>query len=276
MTYQELFRKYKIQLNKDQELAAIELIILEVNQLSKKDLVLNYSNQVAELEKTEELINRYLNGEPVQYLLGHAYFYGYKFFVTKDVLIPRFDSEILIESVLKHVDKIQAYRILDIGTGSGNLAITLKKLLPNAIIDAVDISKNALEVARKNAKYHQVDINFIQSDLFSNVSDKYDIIVSNPPYVRKDDLLSQYVLKEPKLALIAENEGLYYYETILRQIGRYLNDKYFVFFEIGINRDLKVKEYTKQYLGVDAKTYLDFNSIPRVVMIEGDNNENNI
>lgn len=275
MTYQELFQKYKTKLNKDQELSAIELIVLEVNKFSKQDLILNYNKQVSNLDKIETLISKYLNGEPVQYLLGYAYFYGDKFWVTKDVLIPRFDSEILIDVILKHVDKTKGYRILDIGTGSGNLAITLKKLLPNAIIDAVDISISALEVARKNARYHKVDINFIQSDLFSNVTCKYDLIVSNPPYVKKDDLLSQYVLQEPKLALIAENEGLYYYEKILKQISRYLNDKYLIFFEIGINQDSKVKEYAEKYLGAEAKIYLDFNSIPRVVMIEGDNNENN-
>lgn len=276
MTYQELFKKYTNQLNKDQERTAIELIVLEVNGLSKQGLILNYNNQVLHLKKTETLISEYFQGMPVQYLLGFTYFYGYKFFVSPAVLIPRFDSEILIEAVLEHLDKGQEYRILDIGTGSGNLAITLKKLLPKAIIEAVDISDSALELAKKNAKYHKVDINFIQSDLFSNVNNKYDIIISNPPYIRKEDLLSEYVLKEPKGALIAEEDGLYYYKTILKEINRYLNDKYLVFFEIGINQETKVTEYVRKYLGAKTKVYLDLNLIPRVVMTEGDKSENNI
>ena len=276
MTYQELFKKYTNQLDKDQELTAIKLIVLEVNKLTKEDLILNYNKEVLNLEKTEDLINKYLEGMPVQYLLGFTYFYGLKFFVNEAVLIPRFDSEILIEAVLEHLDVNKEYRVLDIGTGSGNLAITLKKLLPKIIIDAVDISASALEVARENAKYHKVDINFIQSDLFSNVKNKYDIIISNPPYVRKEDLLSEYVLKEPIGALSADDDGLYYYKTILKQISRYLNDKYLVFFEVGINQETKVKEYVRKYLKAKTKVYLDLNLIPRVVMIEGDKNENSI
>ena len=123
MTYQELFKKYTNQLNKDKERTAIELIVLEVNGLSKQDLILNYNNQVLHLKKTETLISEYLQGMPVQYLLGFTYFYGYKFFVSPAVLIPRFDSEILIEAVLEHLDKGQEYRILDIGTGSGILQL---------------------------------------------------------------------------------------------------------------------------------------------------------
>ncbi len=276
MTYKELFQKYTNQLDKDQELTAIKLIVLEVNKLTKEDLILNYNQEVLNLEKTEDLINKYLEGMPVQYLLGFTYFYGLKFFVNEAVLIPRFDSEILIEAVLEHLDVNKEYRVLDIGTGSGNLAITLKKLLPKIIIDAVDISASALEVARENAKYHKVDINFIQSDLFSNVKNKYDIIISNPPYVRKEDLLSEYVLKEPIGALLADDGGLYYYKTILKQISRYLNDKYLVFFEVGINQETKVKEYVRKYLKAKTKVYLDLNLIPRVVMIEGDKNENSI
>ena len=133
----------------------------------------------------------------------------------------------------------------------------------------------ALELKQENAKYHKVDINFIQSDLFSKWT-KYDIIISNPPYIRKEDLLSEYVLKEPKGALIAEEDGLYYYKTILKEINRYLNDKYLVFFEIGINQETKVTEYVRKYLGAKTKVYLDLNLIPRVVMIEGDKSENNI
>ncbi len=270
MTYKELFQKYTTELDKDQELMAIKLIVLEVNKLTKEDLILNYNKEVSNLEKTEDLINKYLEGMPVQYLLGFTYFYGLKFFVNEAVLIPRFDSEILIEAVLEHLDENKEYRVLDIGTGSGNLAITLKKLLPKIIIDAVDISASALEVAGENAKYHKVDINFIQSDLFSNVNNKYDIIISNPPYVRKEDLLSEYVLKEPIGALLADDDGLFYYKAILKQISRYLNDKYLVFFEVGINQDLKVKEYAREYLRGKTKVYLDLNLIPRVVMIEGD------
>ena len=159
----------------------------------------------------DDAITRLKNGEPVQYILGDVDFYGNIIKVDKRVLIPRFETEGLVEIVLKYLSNT-GLDIVDLGTGSGCIPITLKKKLPNINIDAVDISLDALDVALENAKLNNVEINFIHGDMLKPLNKKYDVIISNPPYIAYDEEIMDIVKNnEPKNALYADNDGLYFY-----------------------------------------------------------------
>ena len=184
----------------------------------------------------ETAIKELENGVPVQYIVGNVDFYGNIFKINKNTLIPRFETELLVEKTIKYINKYfnNEIKILDIGTGSGCIAITLNKLLDNSMVTAVDISKDALDVARENNKINNTDVNFIESDVFSNINDKYDVIISNPPYISYDEEIMDIVYdNEPHLALYADMDGLYFYDKILSECKEYLNDKFFIAFEIG-------------------------------------------
>ncbi|MBR6821198.1 MAG: peptide chain release factor N(5)-glutamine methyltransferase [Bacilli bacterium] len=188
-------------------------------------------------DNLEEAIKRLEAGEPVQYIVGDVDFYGNIIKVNKNVLIPRRETEELVEKTIEYIKKLfpnQNISMLDIGTGSGCIPITLKKHFPNSNISAVDISEDALKVAVDNSLSNNVNINFIQSNIFENVSGKYHCIISNPPYIKEDEEIMDIVKNnEPHLALYAPNEGLYFYEEILKEANKYLEDKFIIAFEIG-------------------------------------------
>ena len=229
---------------------------------------IEYLKKYSSENKLEENIKRLENGEPVQYIVGNVDFYGLTFNVDKRVLIPRFETEGLIEKVLKLIDK-DNLKILDIGTGSGCIAITLKHELKNSIVDACDISKDALEVAKSNAKLNNTDINFIQSDLFSNIHDKYDLIISNPPYIAYDEEIDEIVKNnEPHLALYADDKGTYLYKEIFKDALNYLNDKYILAFEIGyMQGDILVHEAQKYFKDANIYTEKDLAGKDRYLFI---------
>ncbi|MBE6145197.1 MAG: peptide chain release factor N(5)-glutamine methyltransferase [Firmicutes bacterium] len=188
-------------------------------------------------DNLDEAIKRLEAGEPVQYIVGDVDFYGNIIKVNKNVLIPRRETEELVEKTIEYIKKLfpnQNISMLDIGTGSGCIPITLKKHFPNSNISAVDISEDALKVAVDNSLSNNVNINFIQSNLFENVYGKYHCIISNPPYIKEDEEIMDIVKNnEPHLALYAPNEGLYFYEEILKEANKYLEDKFIIAFEIG-------------------------------------------
>ena len=204
----------------------------------------NYEYEIEYLKKYlppekdfNQAIERLKNGEPVQYIVGDTNFYGNIIKVNKHVLIPRRETEELVEKtneLIKQIFSGQKIRILDIGTGSGCIPITLKKLQPSSEIDACDISKSALEVASLNAQNNKVSINFIESDIFSAINDKYDCIISNPPYISYDEEIMDIVKNnEPHQALYAPDDGLYFYKKILTLAPQYLNKTFLIAFEIG-------------------------------------------
>ena len=198
----------------------------------------------------KEALNRLEKGEPVQYIVGDVDFYGNRIKVNKNVLIPRRETEELVEKTMFYIKSIleNNLTILDIGTGSGCIAITLKKKLPLSSIDALDISKEALNVAKENATINEVEINFIESDLFTNIHKKYDCIISNPPYIREDEKIMDIVKNnEPHLALYAKEEGLYFYKEILRNAKKYLHKKSILAFEIGEEQGTAIKELARKY-----------------------------
>lgn len=188
---------------------------------------------------------------PIQYLIGYVNFYGYNFKVNKYVLIPRYETEYLVEKLIKKIKQKfnkQNINIIDLGTGSGVIAITLQKEI-GCQVSAVDISSEALDVAKKNALDNDSNINFIQNDMLDGINDKYDVIVSNPPYVDHNETIQDSVkMYEPHLALYAEYNGLYFYNKILSECVNNLNENYIIAFEIGYTQSEKIKEMAKEYL----------------------------
>lgn len=198
----------------------------------------------------EEDYKKLLNKYPIQYLIGYVNFYGYKINVNEKVLIPRYETEFLVEKTIKYSQEIfgsEKVKILDIGCGSGAISIALKKEL-NCEVEAVDISKDALNVAKINSLENNTNINIFESDIFSNVKNKYNIIISNPPYIdRNEEIMTSVFKYEPHLALFADNNGLYFYEEILSKASKYLKEKYIIAFEIGSLQAEKIKNIASKY-----------------------------
>lgn len=190
--------------------------------------------------------------KPIQYVIGNVNFYGLKFIVNKNVLIPRFETEELVEHVVEYAKSLNKdkIKILDLGCGSGAIGLTLKSILKDSEVTLVDISKEALEVAKLNANNLNLDVTFIESDWFSNIKlEKYDIIVSNPPYIRTDEEIEEIVRdNEPSLALYGGIDGLDCYRKILANIKPYLNDKFLIAFEIGESQKEEIYDIVNKYL----------------------------
>ena len=239
-------------------------------------------NENLALELTEEdeqkyfqLINKHIKDDtPLSHLVGFEYFYDRKFKVTSDILSPRMETEELVYKVIDYIRKnnLTNIKILDLCTGSGIIGITLKKELEefDVKILASDISSRALTVAKENASSLEADISFVESDLFSNIQDKFDIIVSNPPYIAHDDkkTIKENVLNyDPHLALFAGEEGMYFYRNIIEKSRPYLNEKGIMFLEIGY--DQKEKIIT---LGENNKfetvIYKDINGRDRIAVLK--------
>lgn len=268
MTYRQIIKECE-QLNIEKE--AIILLITERLNIKKYDLILNLDNEIDNNLLNEiELLKQ---GIPVQYILGYTYFYKSKFNVNSNVLIPRFDTEVLIDETLKVIDSYNNLNIdiVDIGTGSGCIAITLKQERNNINIDAVDISSKALEVAKNNAINNNVIINFINNDLLNNIDKQYDIIVSNPPYIDINENIDNLVKNnEPHLALYSPNKGLYHYEQILIQSQKNLKTKGYIIFEIPSNRDDELIQLVSKYYSINNVNIIkDYNKLSRVLIIRG-------
>lgn len=170
----------------------------------------------------DQLISRRASRYPLQYILGESYFMGLGFYVDENVLVPRFDTECVCEAALENLP--QNARVLDLCTGSGALAIAIKKTRPDATVDATELSPSALEIAKKNAKRNGVGIQFYLGDLFTQVQGPYDLIVSNPPYIPKKDLegLQEEVKHEPRMALNGGDSGFDVYKRIIDAVKDYL------------------------------------------------------
>ena len=222
-------------------------------------------------DNLEEAIKRLEAGEPVQYIVGDVDFYGNIIKVNKNVLIPRRETEELVEKTVNYIKKYLSPNIdiLDIGTGSGCIPITLKKLLPNANITGADISKEALEVATSNASDNNTQVTFIESDVFTNITSKYDCIISNPPYIRYDEEIMDIVKNnEPHLALFAEDEGLYFYKKIISESSKYLKEKFIIAFEIGEEQGEAIKTIaTSQFPNAKVLLEQDMQHLDRFIFI---------
>ena len=236
----------------------------------------SFSEQMSKENENKyfSLIEKHIKEDvPLSHLVGFEYFYDRKYKVTKDVLSPRMETEELIYKVIEYVKASSKnnFKILDLCTGSGIIAITLKKELSQFSIDVVasDISEEAIKVAKENAQSHDATIKFIKSDIFNNIDNKFDIIVSNPPYIdRKDEVTMQdNVLKyDPHLALFAEEEGMYFYRKIIEQANDYLNENGVIFFEIGYDQKDKIIKLA-DLNGYSAEVYKDINGRDRMAFL---------
>lgn len=201
------------------------------------------------LDEYENAIDKLIEGKPVQYIVGNVDFYGLNIKVNENVLIPRFETEELVDKTIKYINNYfdNKLDIVDIGTGSGAIAIALKSNL-DCNMDAVDISKEALGVAKENARRLNTEINFYLGNLLEPLNKKYDVIISNPPYIAYDEEIEEIVKNnEPHLALYAENDGLKCYENILSNAFNYLKEKNIIAFEIGYMQGDKIKEIALKY-----------------------------
>ena len=244
------YSKKLIEITKDYKIAYIETQILISHSLNLSETKL-ISNALIELNeneinKIETLINRRLNFEPIAYITNKKEFYGIDFYVNNSVLIPRVETEEIIdlikEYINKEIDKNKKFSICDIGAGCGNISITLKKLFENADITAIEISEKAIQIIKKNCEnilQNKNSINIINADALSFiVKNKFDIIVSNPPYValKDKDNLQRDLYFEPENALYSGYDGMDFYRNFFNIIDRYLKYSGAFFFEIGFNQ----------------------------------------
>lgn len=236
--------------------------------IKKEDI--DYLKKYLPSEKYEDALKRLEEGEPIQYIIGNVDFYGNIINVNKDVLIPRFETELLVEKTIKIIKNKfnRKVDILDIGTGSGCIAITLDKLI-NSKVDAVDTSKEALTIAKENNNINKTSVNLFVSDVFSNINKKYDVIISNPPYISYDEEIMDIVYNnEPHLALFAPDNGLYFYDKILKECKNYLNDNFLIAFEIGYKEGKSIQDLAYKYLNnINVNIEKDYSGKDRYIFI---------
>jgi len=224
-----------------------EWLLCDVVQMNRMDLYMNFERPLTtlELDTYREYIKRRLVSEPVDYILGFTSFMGLKLEVNPEVLIPRSETEELVEIALKLLKDRSNLEGLDLCTGSGAIACAIKHFRPDFEMHASDISSKALEIAQKNAKELKLNIIFYESDLFESILNKYDFIISNPPYIKSDVILTldaDVKNFEPKLALDGGKTGLEIYQKIAQKAASHLKEDGFIFLEIGFDQEREVVE----------------------------------
>lgn len=252
-----------------------EYIFAHVLKVKRTILSMNLRKEISLAEKEEIkdlLYKRAKEKKPLQYLLGEWEFYGLPFKVDERVLIPRADTEILVEQCKFILNEIENPKVLDIGTGSGAISVTIAKEIPSATVLGADISGDALEVAVENRKINNVESNlkFIKSDVFSNIKDMdYDMIISNPPYIPQEEyeeLMPEVKKHEPQRALTDNGDGYYFYKKISEEAPKYLKDGGYLAFEVGYNQAQEVSELMKKSGFQIIAIVKDYGGIERVVI----------
>lgn len=240
-----------------------------ISDIDWKLLKEKYPNQL------EKVVNKIKNNYPVQYLIGNVDFYDCIIQVNENVLIPRFETELLVDKLIKKLQNKKIKKVLDLGTGSGCIAIALKKNL-NINMTAIDISKRALNVAKENAKLNHTEITFINSKIEDFNLEEYDIIISNPPYVRKDEFVGIETKYEPQNALFADKNGLYFYEIIMNNISKLKKKPYLIAFEIGCLQGKDLEDLHKRLLPeYQFSLEKDYQNRDRFVFLERNQDEHN-
>lgn len=220
-----------------------------------------YLEKYLEPSKLQKGIKRLQNGEPAQYIIGNVNFYGNEIKVNSHVLIPRFVTEELIYKTKQYIEQYfpnKNLHIVDLGTGSGCIAITIKKLFPKSKVHAVDISKEALEIATENAILNKTEIEFYLGNMLEPLSEQYDVIISNPPYLTKEDTEIMDIVKnnEPPIALYADQNGLAFYQQILKNIKPYIKSKTLIAFEMDYRQGKSIINLAKNYFP-NQKTWIE-------------------
>ena len=250
-----------------------KILLKYILQKEESYIIANANTQLTKMQENELIncINKITEGYPLQYITNQQYFMGLSFCVDENVLIPQPDTEILVETVIKNITELGIknkfdlgnMKVLDLCTGSGAIAISIKKYLPEVQVFASDISKNALKIAQKNANNNKVKINFIESNMFENISETFDVITSNPPYIKTDEIrkLSKQVQNEPKLALDGGKDGLDFYKIIAKEGPKHLNKNGVILMEIGYDQGQAVTNLFK-----NSKCIKDYAGNSRVVV----------
>lgn len=236
--------------NIEEPILKAKILVSNVLKQSKEYLMINEKKEVSEndFNKIKEDLSRLIKGIPIQYIIEKQEFFGLDFLVNENVLIPQPDTEILVEEAISLAKQIKANKLLDLCTGSGAIAISIAKNTQIANIVATDISKHALEIAKKNCRKNEVkNIKLLQSDLFENINEKFNIIVSNPPYIKTKviDTLSPEVKNEPYIALDGGQDGLEFYKKIISKAYEYLEKGGYLCLEIGYDQKEEVMELAK-------------------------------
>lgn len=274
MTYSKLIEnaKKKIDLN-GLEHRAIYLFLGDILNVDKTKILMLKDELVEDniLERFSEMLADYIIDEiPVEYILGYTYFYGHKIKVNSNVLIPRDETEELVERALEYIGA--GNRVLDLCTGSGAISIAIKKELENVEMVASDISSLALDVAKENAKGNNCDVRFVEGDLlnpFISNGEKFDVIVCNPPYISRKYEINNIVKHEPDIALFADNDGLENYENIIKNLDKVLNKQGVILFEIGYDQKDSVLNICKNYLNnYDVVAHKDISGNDRIIVIK--------
>ena len=253
MKLAQIFKDFEEKLiAKGEEAESLSFVYRSLKNLSFTDFVFAIQQEVTEEEKefVEEIYKKLVAHIPAQYIIGHAVFFGMQLKVDERVLIPRPETEELVELILAENPK-ENLKVLDIGTGSGAIVLALAKNRPDWSVTAADISQDALDIAEENAKLNSADLIFIKSDCFSEISSKYDIIVSNPPYISRSDESEvglNVLHSEPHLALFADEDGLAIYRKIAEGAKDYLTDGGKIYLEIGYKQGFSVPTLFKENL----------------------------
>lgn len=251
-----------------EDITAFNYLINYKFKLSKEEINNKKNISIFKIMNIKRLVKK-SKTIPVQYLVGNVNFYGYTYKVNKNVLIPRFETEELVENTISLIKQKfkEDISILDLCTGTGCIGITLKQELKNANVTISDISKKALKVAKYNK--NNLNIEIIHSNLLDKINKKYDVIISNPPYISYDENIMEIVKNnEPHIALYAENNGLYFYEKILMTCKKNLNKEFIIAFEIGENQKNEVISLAHKYLdNIEVIAKKDMQNRDRMIFI---------
>jgi release factor glutamine methyltransferase len=256
-TFKEVLKineQYAIDNSKED--SGVKLLMLHFSKMNSSDLLISMDKEIPEDIYQDFLygVDRYIaKNIPVQHIIGYEEFYGHKFIVNGDVLIPRFETEELVANVLLYYDEVfnsNKVSVVDVGTGSGCLGVTLDIEESNMTVTATDISKAALNVAKLNNKKLEGNVTFIEGDMLKPLEGmKFDILVSNPPYIPNEEYVEDLVIdNEPRVALFGGEDGLDYYKEIIKNAESILNDKYIIAFEHAFNKAKQLKKIIKKHI----------------------------
>lgn len=249
------------------ETSDVDWILCDVLKVKRSELPLQKYVDEEQLKKAEKLAKERATHRPLQYVLGYQDFYGQKITVSEGVLVPRPETEILAKLTAEIAEN---KKVLDLCTGSGAIAVAVKKLCPAADVTASDVSEKALEIASYNASLNDAEVKFVLSDVFANVVEKYDVIVSNPPYIPTADIekLDKEVKDfEPKIALDGGADGLEFYREIAKGVKEHLTDSGTLLLEFGIGQENALTDIFKEVFS-DVRTVRDFQDIPRILILK--------
>ena len=263
--------------NIDNAIFKARILLKEILCISKEELMIYGNKEMSEenIKKFQESIKKICENIPLQYITHHQEFFGYDFYVDENVLIPQTDTEVLVEECIKISTKLDKLcktniKILDLCTGSGAIAISLAKNIEYSSIVASDISEKALEVAKKNSIINDVKIEFIYSDLYENIKGKFNIIVSNPPYIKTKviETLSEEVKNEPYLALDGGEDGLMFYKRIIKESKEKLKENGYLLLEIGFDQKQEVIDILKENNYKNIYSKKDLGNNDRIVVAQ--------